>query len=94
MEIIRKKHRVDNSSRNLLLILNERLFRILLCSLGTCLPSTHIMFLLGNPKILISDYYDDFFGYEDYNDYYGGGYAPQMPRGRGGRGAPPVSILN
>ncbi|VDI37998.1 heterogeneous nuclear ribonucleoprotein R [Mytilus galloprovincialis] len=35
------------------------------------------------------DYYDDFFGYEDYNDYYGGGYAPQMPRGRGGRGGPP-----
>ena len=42
-------------------------------------------------KILFADYYDDFFGYEDY-DYYGGGYAPQMPRGRGGRGGPPVSI--
>jgi hypothetical protein len=40
---------------------------------------------------LFADYYDDFFGYEDY-DYYGGGYAPQMPRGRGGRGGPPVSI--
>ena len=42
-------------------------------------------------SILFADYYDDFFGYEDY-DYYGGGYAPQMPRGRGGRGGPPVSI--
>ena len=42
-------------------------------------------------KFSSADYYDDFFGYEDY-DYYGGGYAPQMPRGRGGRGAPPVSI--
>lgn len=42
-------------------------------------------------EIFFADYYDDFFGYEDY-DYYGGGYAPQMPRGRGGRGGPPVSI--
>nr|ABP04054.1 RNA-binding protein [Pinctada fucata] len=33
------------------------------------------------------DFYDDYYGYDDF-DYYGG-YAPPIPRGRGGRMPPP-----
>ncbi|XP_064617674.1 heterogeneous nuclear ribonucleoprotein R-like isoform X2 [Liolophura sinensis] len=33
-------------------------------------------------------FFDDYYGYEDF-DYYGG-YAPLGPRGRGGRGGPPM----
>ncbi|XP_055955199.1 heterogeneous nuclear ribonucleoprotein R isoform X3 [Patella vulgata] len=36
------------------------------------------------PRAYADPYYDDFYGYDDF-DYYGG-YAPVPPRGRGGRG--------
>merc|ERR1719334_75618 len=40
------------------------------------------------------DYYDDYYGYEDY-DYYGGGYGtPPMHRGRGRPHPPPFASAN